>query len=312
MVRAEFADFAPAELGPLSYDPDLGLGGLDIQLRPGGSLEGVVQDGDGLRQSRVVLVARGDGLVHTVRTSPDGHYRLDHLMPGPWMVRIVPGLIDPTHAGSDSSMGPAYKRIDGDCWVREGEVSRYDPMTGRFAARVTVKGKLAFEGLDPGCMQAELIPVGIESSSVTRGDRVPAQLKGTPVDVGGDFEVHGAGPGRYRLVLFDRTVAEEQDALRIAVPLDVASGLNEFKLELSFGRVRSAPGTDESIQGLLWRGPKGEVAFVSLPGEDSSRLFPAGKIARVGAEWLGLGDPDQARIIEEANLVPGGAVVLGP
>ena len=304
MLRAELVGFAPAEFGPFDHVPGNDRDAIVIELTEGGAIEGVVLDGDGLRQSRVVLISRGDGLVQTVRTDPDGAYRFDHLTPGPWMVRIVPELIDPSGSSSTGSWGKPFRDFDADCFVLEGEATRFDPLVGRLEARVTVRGQVTFSGFDAAHMGVDLVPLAGNRSSWSSPES-------NRVDADGAFTVRGGAPGPHMLVLFDATEDTEDDALRFAVQLELTAGENAFALDVSFGEVSVGDAADGALERLLWRGPNGVFAIAPLPEDGASRPFPAGAVQRVPFATIALGDLNAADVLEEVRLEPGATVVVG-
>ncbi|MEM9380825.1 MAG: sigma-70 family RNA polymerase sigma factor [Planctomycetota bacterium] len=302
VVRATAQGLAPAELGAARYDVRAGRADADLALTPGGSIEGVVQDGDGLRQVRVVLASRGDGEIRTVRTDADGAYRIDHLTPGPWMVRLTSRMMEGGGSSSSSSWGAPFRSFEPDLVVTEGRVTRHDVPTGALAPSVAIRGTVAFEGLDASRLRVRLI--GYEAFGA--GDVGAAPTRVAP---DGTFEVRGGGPGVYALVLVDGDF-DDADALRFVARLQLGAGETPFALAGSFGSIRAGDGAERAMERLLWRGPDGVAAIAPLPAEGEATRFPAGTVQRVGAEAVLLGDLDAVDVLESATLAPGGTVEL--
>ncbi|MEM1452391.1 MAG: sigma-70 family RNA polymerase sigma factor [Planctomycetota bacterium] len=302
VVRAAAEGLAPAELDASRYDPLVGRAGADLALTAGGSIEGIVQDGDGLRQVRVVMVSRGDGVVRTVRTDADGAFRIDHLTPGPWMLRLTSTMMEGGASSSSFAFGARFKSIEPDVIVSEGRVTRFDVRTGELAPRVSVRGRVSLDGFDPARLRVLLNAYEAFGAGDTGGTaRVRAD---------GTFEVRGGAPGIYALALVDGDV-DDADALRFVARLELGAGETPFSLTGSFGEVVVGDGADREMERLLWRGPSGVAAIAPLPAKGEVARFPAGTVERVGVEAVLMAELDAVEVLESAALAPGGRVTLG-
>ena len=307
MLRAEADGCAPAEFGPFRYDPSDGLTGVNVTMSAGGSIEGRVIDGDTIRGKHIVMLARGDGVVKTVRTNLDGHYLFEHVTPGPCLLRVVPEMISSGRGASMTTFGKAYTRIDGDVVVAEGAVSRFDLVIGKGLPPVVLKGQLKLDGFDPARFRASLVA---ETQHLYSG----AEPQPVRVGPGGDFQMLGGKPGLYRVLLVDSKEKDEADALRIAVLVDLAAGTQNWELSAGFGRVVTGANADPATERLLWRGPRGAFAVRPLPAVGESCEFPAGTVYRVKALDLlsiqALADLDRIDPLGSTELAAGEQVTL--
>jgi len=131
-IRFYTNEYAPAELGPLDFDHEVGVTGLVVNVTRGGSLEGkLILPGSQDPEGRSIGISRGDGFPRTTRTGPGGVYRFDLLTPGPFEVGLVDFDIKTGMFGGggfsqrwEKTSEPAV--YDWACTVREGETTHYD------------------------------------------------------------------------------------------------------------------------------------------------------------------------------------------
>ncbi len=142
-------------------------------------------------------------------------------------------------------------------------------MVGKGLPPVTLKGRLNLSGFDRAVFRASLTP-----TMVGQGGVVDIQ----PVRVGaeGSFQLRGGKPGRYTPLLVDGDAESEANALRIATPVDLAVGANDWALSAGFGRIVTGPGANPPMESLLWRGPSGPFAVRRLPTEGKAWDVPGG------------------------------------
>ncbi len=308
MLRAEAPGHAPAEYGPFRYEVNKGLGDVMLDLTAGGSVEGRVRDGQGIRQRHVVMLARGDGVGRTVRTDLDGRYRFEHVTPGPCFLRVVPEMLGPGEGSSSSMLGLPYRSIVGDCVVLEGQVTRHDLLTGEARVQVSVRGRLVLEGVDPTRFQARLVP----SSGGTGVDG-----RGSTAEVApdGSFSVEGAESGVYILTLRDAGDGLDGEVLTIGGLLDLPPGETEWTFQAKLGSVRTGAHADPNLHGLWRLDPSGTFVMAPMANVSESQPFPAGEVRRVTRRSLlalqTMGDLETIESIEEGNLAAGGTLVLG-
>lgn len=308
ILRAESEGYAPAEFGPFRYDPKRGLAGVSMALLQGGTVEGRVIDGDQVRQSHVVMLARGDGVVRTVRTDLDGLYRFAHVPSGPCMLRVVPEMLPTGVGASSSTLGTPFKHIEGDVLVQEQAVARFDLLTGNGLPPVTLQGKLNFMGFDPARFRVTLVPE--EDSQDSANENQPQRVRSD-----GAFELRSHRPGGYTLQFIDTGAEDKADALYLVAPIDLAVGANRWSLECVFGPVTVGVGASPAAEKLLWRGPAGAFATRSLPAVGKTCAFPSGTIMRVATlDMLKLGslmELDQLEPLESIHTAAGAQVTVG-
>ena len=121
-LRATNPGWVAGELGPL--DP-LGEQELELELTPGGSIEGRVLLPNGADAAGIVVgINHGDGHARTLRAGPEGRFRFDHLAPGPWQVLRREAELDP---GSTSIMNSSeHAEIEWSCTVEAGRTTYHD------------------------------------------------------------------------------------------------------------------------------------------------------------------------------------------
>ncbi|MEM9799415.1 MAG: sigma-70 family RNA polymerase sigma factor [Planctomycetota bacterium] len=303
VVRAEHDDFAPFEWDAVDYRPASGLDVGAAVLGAGGSLEGVVLDGDAIQQRHVVLASRGDGVARTVRTEPDGSFRFTRLTPGPWMVRVVPEPVLPEGAMVSSTTGRPYRDFQADAIVAEGRTTRFDPVIGALQARTVVRGSFSLEGLDAARFSVELVTRDVPASTWTMAER--ARVRGD-----GSFEVRGGAAGRYVLLFVDRE-AEGEDGLRLIRELDLVPGETRVDVRAAMGAVTAGPAASRVAERLLWRGGDGTFALAPIPEPGARQAFPAGVVQRVGFEAIAASRLDAVDVREQGTLAAGGELALG-
>lgn len=191
-LRVEGEGHAPAEQGPMPIDPERGLSGLAVELTSGGSLEGFVT-GAGQTAGCIVAISRGDAHAQSQRTDAEGHYRFEHLTPGPWLVELVDEEISP-YSSSTSSSGASFQEsdIESNCMVVEGQTTRHDlSLTG--GGQAVLVGTLLLDGGGASDWTAQLMPV----------DRGALAFEAERDTLGSDgaFRLEVSDPGEYWLSL---------------------------------------------------------------------------------------------------------------
>ncbi|MEM6568788.1 MAG: sigma-70 family RNA polymerase sigma factor [Planctomycetota bacterium] len=123
VVRARHTDHVDAETAPMTADD--AKEPLSLALTDGGTIEGTVRVPPGESAGGLVVgVHRGDGRPRSVRTEPDGSYRIEGLMPGEWNVFLTDDDINP-RGGSHSSI-VTDEPLTWDCRVELGRTTRFD------------------------------------------------------------------------------------------------------------------------------------------------------------------------------------------
>lgn len=244
-VLCEAEGYALAEVSPLDLDPVVGLDGVDVELGPGGSIEGVVRVAEAKDPAGIVVaIDRCDGRPRTERVGPDGRFRFDRLTPGRWNVVRAESEIRPESNSTSWSRGhPRPASYPSNCTVVEGVTTRFDldlsddrPCV--FAARLLVGG----------------LPAEGWSAVLQPEEGATAKLHpGGVFDAGGSLRLEAADPGAFELEI--RPPAPSGAEARYTVPVTLARGENPFALAWGVGSVRGhllAPTSDASIVVLVF------------------------------------------------------------
>ena len=255
-VRAELEGYAPAEVRFEGYDPQVGTGGLELELTGGGRIEGRVipksgEEALGLR----VAASRGDGHVQVQYADEDGMYAFEALLPGRWMVEVVEQDLEelPT-SHSSSSKRPEIPWV---CEVREGSTTRYDiDRTSEQTCRLD--GTLAIDGVPAAGWSAWLNTAEGFSHRTAENPR-------TSVGADGRLELSVAKPGRYVLRLeTPEELAESEEALAVDFTLQLEPGSRSWDLELDTGKV--------ILTGIPTNRRSGEELAIEWSGKDGARV----------------------------------------
>jgi RNA polymerase sigma-70 factor (ECF subfamily) len=276
---------APAEIGPLSFDPKVGLEGLELILGNGGSIEGRLllpsgRDATGL----IVGVSRGDGHPRSMKLTSDGAYRFTNLIPGRYAVAI---LDDHADWSSSVSLGEALRveELPYQCVVDAGRMTHFD-LDLRAGVDVALVGHLLLGSKSWEGFEARATPSGATGSEVKSAV---------------------AADGRYRLALphggrwaieFARPGDPESFSLRLA--LDVgAIGETQSQFSPAAGSIRGtlkgiAPPAQTNVQ--YWRSSP-DIAYLAgsvVPAEDGTFAIPS---LPAGPIHLTLVGPDGKEIV---------------
>ncbi len=233
VLRAEAAGYAPSEFGPFDYHPRVGLDGIELDLTPGGALEGLVLEGGRPAAGRIVAVSRGDGHPTSTRSGADGRYRFDHLMPGRWQVElrteeILPGSGVATTGGEPHTP----ESLPANCIVREGETAVMDLGAG---PSPTLKGRLTFDGEGPGAWSASL---QLADSLILSDDNTAR------IGPDGAFSIQVSKPG-----LYQASFASDALDFGFLTELELTSDLHFWSMDLRTGAIviNGVPDADSSV-----------------------------------------------------------------
>lgn len=254
-VRASAHGSAPANLGPFAFD-EHGLDTpLELELTPGGSIEGRVVGAEPAACSGIAIGAsNGDGRPLQTTTDAEGRFAFAQLTPGRWWVqRLSRGAAQ--SVGWSSGRGGA--RMPGDtlpfnCEVVDGRATRFELDLGQVPR---LQGRLLFGGRLPSArMQASL-------SAVNGGLRT-LPLGEATLDADGGFEVRGDVAGSYRLEISSLVAEQAEPAdvrIRIEVPLELRAGVQHWSWEPQVGALRGTlpPEYSDREWGLLGVAPNG-------------------------------------------------------
>lgn len=299
-VRARPSSGAPSEFGPFEVARDLSGPDVELHLGVGGSIEGRVELAGGRSpEGAIVGLTRGDGRARTRRVGPDGSYRFDDLMAGPWRLELREEELTPGHTSTTSSDSGGDQPFDPwSCTVFDGETTYFDlrevPTDHfTFTARLTVNGEQA------------------EGWMASFAARIPEDIEGGPqvaMNRMGEFELRATSPGRQFLVL-RHSLGEHGEQLLID-EVDVGDGRWERNLKTGSLTLQGLDAwAKEGIPRLAhyWNGP-GDLYCLTLAmpdehGELHLDGIPAGESRFV--EPSRPFDPEQWRVIREVQLEPG-------
>lgn len=283
VVRAERAGLAPAVSAPIELGPSLSSAPVQLELSPGGSIEGHVIRLDGADPSGTIVgLSRGDGHDRTVRVGPDGAYRFEHLVPGPWLLVERAEEIRPGTTTVSSRTGGRTREIPFNCEVHEGHTTQHDLRIGERAAcvlggRLTIDGRGA-QGWNAGLVDPDLFFADEAGASVALGED-------------GGFVVTASEPGRRRLVLSN---GEEDSAQFFLDLVDLRLGDQSWQHDLATGalEVEGVPAWDGGGAPPLvhlWSDVAGKTVVTVVSGD-------AQGVARCPAVPAGAG-----RLVRPAN-----------
>ncbi len=252
---------------------------LRVELSAGGAVEGTVRRPDGTPATGVqVMVMRGmaPDLDHSAETDAAGHYRIEHLPPGP--VSLVAMLADPAAKGGFDPSGLQVRTVT----VEAGKTLRVDFPEG--SGGIVLSGRVLAGGE----------PVAARLTFVQEGGRIVAAKS----DEEGRYRVVLPAPGTWSVAILrlaggsregdgGTTVLVATATARLEVPPGVPALSRDIPLPVASvrGTVRDPDGNPlAGAQVLLRRSGDGEA-----DGEQGS---PAGTTARDGTfhlDWVPAG-----------------------
>jgi protocatechuate 3,4-dioxygenase beta subunit len=289
VLRIVAPGYAPLELGPFDIQPSTGLEDQLCELSSGGSIRGSVRVPEGTDPAGIIVAAsRGDCYAETVRTDETGEFVFEHLLPGPWMVRLNSEELDPSSWSSNATNRPPLAVLPSNCWVNEDEVTEVDLQGAGFIA-CTLRGQLVFPGVDLSAWSAKLVrPLvnGMGRSSDRAGEFRLAE--------DGSFDAKAGSPGEHILQI----AGPGERAVHFAIPVDLRPGDNFWDLQLEATAVKIRATSDAPLF-FNYDGADGVRASVqlSLAAGESCTLtgIPAGSWHLMGPEQMfpirGLEDP---------------------
>ncbi len=185
---AGFAADGPARR--FDIDGQEAVNGVEIVLRPGGSIVGVVRGLDTMELGRMRIDAFRDGHLQSTTPDAEGRFALRHLAPGTWDViarsegrssgRSIRRSVTLRPGDSEAFVELPFERglrLSGQVLVAGApliggrlDVSTTEPMGGRWA-ETDQRGGFDFAGLEPGTLHLRILqPNG-------RRDHVPIDLQ---------------------------------------------------------------------------------------------------------------------------------------
>lgn len=262
-VRVEAPDLAPRELGPLAFDPRLGLDVGTVELDEGGAIEGRVLAPDGANPAgRIVGVSRGDGHAVTRRVGADGRFRFEHLTPGPWQVELREHELDPAGSSWSTDSFRPLAEIPSSCVVVAGQTTVFDLSTGEEPPFV-LAGELRVDGQPAAGWVAQLIET--LGTRLVPGSRTTA----CTVDADGHFRLGSPTGGERWLLLRSGDLA-----LMARVRLD--AGTRDFRAELATATLDleglAPPGEEPAPAALYVWNADDRLAVCPLFSDEQGRI----------------------------------------
>jgi RNA polymerase sigma-70 factor (ECF subfamily) len=254
-VRAEGEGLAAGELGPFELDPETGRRDLELELGPGGALEGRVLLPAGRDPSGVIVALnRGDAHALTVRSDEEGRFAFERLMPGLWHLSRGTIEVDSLLGGTSYSGANVTTTIPYNCTIRPGEITRQDLDLRDFEACelngvLTVNGAPAASWVVTAWPGARQVAIAAPPSTALAAD--------------GSFTVVVDEPGPLRLDF--SPPAEEGGDGRIDALTEVRPGPNDWSADFAMGRVIGRAPSIEPGDTLAYVSGDGVVPHCWLP-----------------------------------------------
>ena len=274
-----------------------GVAGLLLELARGGTLEGSVRvdPGESL-EGRIVALSRGDGLPFTVRTDAQGHFRVEHVTPGPWWIGPAERELTPGSFQAARTPRTTPTAIPSNASVEDGLTTSV-LVSFEVRLRTLLLGELALGGR----------PCGDWLVQVARADAPARVLRRSTLDSSGRFELGTPEPGVHVLSFHDPARGAEVFTLDCAIEL--ADGEQRWKLDLPIGRVQGRLATLARREDALeWRSePATGVAARGrlLPDAEGTFLVPrvpAGEVRILRRESEGVVDLRRFTLPERATF----------
>jgi hypothetical protein len=310
VLEAEADGHALTVLGPRLFDPQKGVE-LEIRLVKGGGIEGRVLVPDGMEPEGIVIVFnRGDGRLRTLRTGPEGNYRIDGLTPGPWEVRASEHDLDPERSTISHGGSGGDEPWEWSCEVADGATTRFDVDLSSWAPG-TVEGRLVLTGGRTGGWSASLEQVEGSWHEVAVSE---------PLAGDGRFRLGPVRPREWTLVL--RGPEESHGRLELSETLAVVPGANVWSMELETGRLEGSGATPrgerERFHEYRWErvidGRRVSAKVRIVPDADGRFVLP---VVPAGAGTIQCNDPPgegarfgQWEVVAEVEVPAGGVRVV--
>lgn len=247
-LRAEKPGWACAEIGPLDLDPQIGAHDLELELTPGGAIQGHLLLPVGENPSGAVVgISRGDSMPRTLRLGRDGTFLFEHLTPGRWLVKRCGREIPQIGFHGIEDLTSELVEIPWNCEVLGGETTRFD-IDMRVDRRAKLVGRLLLAGKPA---DRWLVSLQSSGSQTLASDVVETNAQGS-------FELFAPEPGSYLLTAHG--ALGDSSELNLADRLDLALGEQTWTRDLPAcgrveGRRTSGPAASQSDPFLQWLGP---------------------------------------------------------
>lgn len=219
-VGAKHPDYCPALVENVSVAKDLTTEGVEILLRKGGAVQGMVfVEGEGKNGIRIYAVHE-EGGDHSAVSGRGGEYRIKHLFPGTYTVRA---------SFSGEKDGSTSLKIE-HVTVAEGAASRCDI---EFLQGVSIQGTVYVAG-EP----REGVYVYAKQAKGT-ADSVSASSRSRSME-NGFYQLKGLYPGRYEIVA---SFGDDESNRRLEREVDLGEGVLTLDLRLGEGDDNEISGT---------------------------------------------------------------------
>jgi len=190
-LRVEADRHAPTKT-TLEIQERVPVADVTIDVGPGGTIEGIVRDKAGLPLAgQMITATTGFGASLRLITTTDevGHYKLENVTPGDYMVVSMPM---PSGRGGENAQAEMMSKMQmQSVKVEEGQTSVLNYPTGG-AAAITLKGKVKRGGVP---LESRVFFVKTDATNAVQ------DLASTQTDPTGQFEVKLGSAGEYRAAI---------------------------------------------------------------------------------------------------------------
>ncbi len=263
-LRAESERYAPTK-ATLDVQPGVPLADLTVDLGPGGAIEGIVRDKSGLPQPNYMVTATtGFGANLRMITSTDevGHYKIDNVPPGDYMVVSMPS---PRGGGGENAQAEMMsKMLMQSVKVEEARTAVLNFPAGGGAA-ITVKGVVR-RGRSP--LESRVFFVKTDAANAV------SDLATTQTGADGSFEVRLGGAGEYRAAVMPIDTKPGDVGTSVKVTIPDGKAIVEQDLVLSESEVTGQ--VTDLDGGLPLKGARVVAVQVDEAGEVDERTTSSG------------------------------------
>lgn len=227
-LRVETDRHAPAKT-TLEVQAGVPVADLTIDVGPGGSIEGIVRDKAGLPLAgQMITATTGFGTSMRLMTTTDevGHYRLEHVAPGDYMVIAMPM---PSGEQGDAAQAEMMSKMQMQSTkVEEGQIAVLNYPVGG-GTSITFKGKVK-RGAAP--LESRIFFVKTDAANAVQ------DLATTQTDPSGQFEVKLGSAGEYRAAVMPIDAKPGDVGTSVTFTIPDGKELVEQDLVLSESEVR--------------------------------------------------------------------------
>ncbi|MCU0225132.1 MAG: carboxypeptidase-like regulatory domain-containing protein [Acidobacteria bacterium] len=265
-LRVESDRYAPAK-STLEIQPGVPPADLTVDLGPGGTIEGIVRDKSGLPQPNYMITATtGFGANLRMITSTDevGHYKLETIPPGDYMVVSMP-----TPRGGGDEDGAAQAEMMSKMQMQSVKVEEARTSVLNFpaggGAAITVKGVVR-RGGSP--VESRVFFVKTDATNTVQ------DLASTQTGPDGSFEVRLAGAGEYRAAVMP--VASKPGDVGTSVRFTVPDGKAAVDQDLVLSEAEVSGQVTDLDSGQPLKGARIVAVQLDADGEVDERTSSTG------------------------------------